>query len=211
MVDLADPLVRRRGGRRLSFDREQALEAALRLFWQRGYEGTSVGDLVAEMGITPPSLYAAFGSKEELYGEAVGRYGDTHAGFLLAAIREEPTAYLAVRRVLLESARFYSDADTPVGCMVATAAQYCGPGHTAVAQLLAGKRAAIVDAIEDRIGRDVREGGIADVDARALASFYASVLQGLSVQARDGADLAILNGVVEIAMRAWPHPDAFDA
>lgn len=203
---VSPPAAKRRRQRRLSFDRERALEQALQLFWRRGYEGTSVADLIAAMGISPPSLYTAFGSKEGLYREALERYGTTHGAFLLAALEEEPTAFLAVQRLLAEAARFYADPAIPGGCMVATATQHCHPEHADMARLLAGKRSAIIAAIEDRIRRGVDEGDLpAQADAPALARYVAAVMQGLSVQARDGGlDPATLERVVELALRAWP-------
>lgn len=194
-----------RRGRRLSFSREQALEQALRVFWTRGYEGASVADLVAAMGITPPSLYTAFGSKEELYREALERYRDHHAGFVARALTEEPTAFAAITRLLQEAASNYCDPGIPNGCMVSIAVLSCAPEHESVARLVGSMRSQTVDALARRFQRAVSEGELPEgTDCLALARYFTAIIQGMSIQARDGAGQECLCGIVDTAMCCWP-------
>ena len=112
-------------GRPLSFDRDTALEQAMRVFWQRGYEAASITELTAAMGITAPSLYTAFGDKERLFLEAIERYACGPGGGYPRALEEEPTAYLAIKRCLEEAAEELTRPCHPPGCMVTMAATNC--------------------------------------------------------------------------------------
>jgi AcrR family transcriptional regulator len=196
---------RRPRGRPRSFDRAEALARALALFWERGYEGTSIADLTSAMGITPPSLYAAFGSKEALYHEALALYQAQPGGFTPAMLVDEPTAYAAIARYLRESAAFFADARHPPGCMISTAVLSCAPEHREVAETVAGLRTAAVDAMAERIASGIVAGELPpDTDPLALAQFYGAVIQGMSIQAHDGADQATLLAIGETALAAWP-------
>src|SRR5215831_12284241 len=115
----------RRRGRPRSFDRDKALESALRLFWSQGYEGTSISDLTEAMGLTPPSLYGAYGDKKRLFLEAVERYEQTAGCFARKALTEEPTAEQAVRRLLLEAVKSFAAPQSPKGCLVVLGATSC--------------------------------------------------------------------------------------
>ncbi|MFI7694363.1 TetR/AcrR family transcriptional regulator [Nonomuraea sp. NPDC049655] len=193
--------------RQRAFDRDAALESALRAFWEHGYEATSIAALTAAMGIRPPSLYAAFGDKRRLFEEAVRRYQLTHGAFTTRALAEEPTGRQAVERVLRESAAEYTNADHPPGCLIISAAVNCGPESADVAELLRGFREAAKAAIRKRVDDDVAAGRLAPgTDTEALATFFASVIQGMSTQSRDGASYAGLLGVAELAMAAYPPP-----
>ncbi|WP_431036697.1 TetR/AcrR family transcriptional regulator [Streptomyces sp. P6-2-1] len=192
-----------RRGRPRAFDRERALGIAVRLFWERGYEATSVADLTAAMGIKPPSLYAAFGGKRALFTEALARYGEGPGAFSGRALAEEPTARAAVARLLREAAVEYAAPGRPAGCMVITAATNCSTSEV-VADLRA-RRLATRSAVEARIAAGVRAGELpAGTDTAALAAYVATVLQGLSQQARDGATAAELGAVAELALAVWP-------
>jgi AcrR family transcriptional regulator len=198
---------RRGRGRPRGFDRHRALEQALLLFWERGYEGTSIADLTAAMGITPPSLYAAFGSKEQLYDEALALYGADPDSPNAGALAARPTAYAAVEWMLRAMAERFADRRHPAGCMVSTAVLACAPEHTPIAHKLARRRLAALDAVTERIARGVAAGELPpETDARRLARFYCAIIQGMSVQARDGANLAELLEIVETALSAWPAP-----
>jgi AcrR family transcriptional regulator len=202
---------RRPRGRPRSFDRAEARARALALFWERGYEGTSIADLTAAMGITPPSLYAAFGSKEALYHEALDLYRSQPGGFTPEMMAEEPTAYAAIARYLRESATFFADARHPPGCMISTAVLSCAPEHRDVAETVAGLRSASIDAMAERIAAGIVAGELpADTDPHALACFYGAIVQGMSVQARDGADRATLLEIANRALAAWPSQPSGD-
>ncbi|MFI9596954.1 TetR/AcrR family transcriptional regulator [Nonomuraea sp. NPDC052265] len=193
--------------RQRAFDRDAALESALRAFWKHGYEATSIAELTAAMGIRPPSLYAAFGDKRRLFEEAVRRYQLTYGAFTTRALTEEPTGRRAVERVLRESAAEYAGADHPPGCLIISAAVNCGPESAEVEELLRGFREEAKAAIRRRIDDDVAAGRLAPgTDTGALATFFASVIQGMSTQSRDGAPYADLLGVAELAMTAYPPP-----
>ncbi|MFK4068624.1 TetR/AcrR family transcriptional regulator [Streptomyces sp. NPDC029674] len=190
-------------GRPRSFDRETALEQAVRTFWENGYEATSVSDLTRVMGIGAPSLYAAFGDKRKLFDEVVVRYGATHGSFGGRAFDEEPTARAAVSRLLHEAAAEFTDPDHPRGCLVITAATNCTTPE--VEQDLRERRNANVAVIESRIRAAVAAGELpGHTDPAALARYTAAVFQGMSHQARDGATRADLEAVADLAMRAWP-------
>ena len=198
------PEKRPRGRPRL-LDREQALEAALQLFWRYGYEGTSIADLTAAMGVTPPSLYAAFGSKDALYSAALDRYEASYGSYAARALTEEPCARDAVARMLREAVAVYTASREPLGCMLATGAVMCAPEHKDVTADLARRRGSVTAMIKDRFDRAVAEGELApSTDTAALAAYYAAVIQGLSIQARDGVDRAVLEVIVTTAQSAWP-------
>lgn len=175
------------------------------VFWRHGYEATTLNDLTAAMGINPPSLYAAFGDKRRLFLEAVERYQRGPAACLNRALGEEPTAYGAIARLLREAALELTRPGRPAGCMVVSAATNCSPGSAEVQRDLARRRAENVAALQGRLERAVAEGELPrDVDVQALATFYATVFQGMTIQARDGAGPDRLMAVAETAMRAWP-------
>ncbi|WP_280363201.1 TetR/AcrR family transcriptional regulator [Nocardia wallacei] len=192
-------------GRPRAFDRAQALRRAMEVFWEHGYEGASMSDLTSAMGINSPSLYAAFGSKERLFRESVGLYGTSEGGYTARALRAEPTARAAVEAMLRDNARAYVDGTTPRGCMVVLAGSAYTTRNTAIRDFLTEKRRATGEDIRRRLDRGVTEGDLpADTDTAELAAFYATVLFGLSVQARDGADLSQLNRAIDRALAAWP-------
>lgn len=188
-------------GRPRGFDRDAALRTAMHLFWEHGYEAVSVSDLTEAMGIGTRSLYTAFGSKEELFREAVAAYNSAAPA---GALDRQPTARQAVETMLRDSAEGYLDPDTPRGCMVVLAATNTSPANEHVRALLADLRDRDRTALVARLRRGADDGdlpGTADVEA--VASFYLTVLHGLSIQARDGCSPSAARGVVDNAMRAW--------
>ncbi|MGW6614857.1 TetR/AcrR family transcriptional regulator [Streptomyces erythrochromogenes] len=190
-------------GRPRSFDRDAALDKAMTAFWERGYEATSISDLTASIGISAPSLYAAFGDKRTLFDEVVAVYGSRYGDFAGVALAEEPTARAAVERVLREAAEIYTDPAHPPGCMVISAA--INTTSEEVARALRMRRNAGLELFERRIRADVATGALpADTDARALARYTGAVLQGMSQQSRDGATREELEAVAERALLAWP-------
>ncbi|MFD1295977.1 TetR/AcrR family transcriptional regulator [Lysobacter gummosus] len=193
-------------GRPRAFDREQALETAMQLFWRQGFEATSLNDLTTAMGIAPPSLYAAFGSKEQLFREAIGRYLQqfrcNHAATLQAP---EVTAREAFGRLFAAIANGFSGCGHPSGCMLIAADVGGGSAAAHLREELSAHRLSIEAGFRARIERGQREGDVdAGTDAAALAKFLATVVQGLSIQARDGASAAQLHEVLRTALRVWP-------
>ncbi|CAM4253541.1 TetR/AcrR family transcriptional regulator [Nocardia ninae] len=189
-------------GRPRSFDRATALDKATRLFWARGYEATSIGDLTAAMGIGAPSLYAAFGDKATLFNEAVQTFGARYGQFIARALNEEPTAEAAVRRFLREAAAEYTRSDCPHGCLVMSAGVNTTSGE--VADMLRGLRERNLGLIRERIQADIDAGVlVTDADAATLARYIGTVMQGMSQASRDGASRAELEQVAELAMHGW--------
>lgn len=182
------------GGRPRSFDRDQALDVAMRLFWRHGYEGVSVNDLTAALGIAPPSLYAAFGSKADLYRAAVRRYEKLSSFADAPGVADAGTLEEAVRGVLLAGIGSVTGRHRERGCMVSDGLVSCGQASSDLAAHLAGRRLAVRRHLARLFSRWV------DKDrARALARYVATLLQGFSIQARDGASPAELRAVVDIA------------
>jgi AcrR family transcriptional regulator len=191
-------------GRPRSFDRQAALQRAMEVFWEQGYEGTSINDLTAAMGIAAPSLYAAFGHKEDLFRAAIDLYESTE-GVATTSALDESTAREAVEAMLRRNADAYADPDTPNGCMIVLSATTGAVENQDVRAYLADHRRQSVEAVAARVRRGIADGDVpAAVDPEAIAAFYVTVLQGLSIQARDRAGPAVLTAVVDSAMAAWP-------
>ncbi len=192
-------------GRPRSFDRERALARAMEVFWIKGYEGTSLADLTAAMAINRPSLYAAFGNKEDLFAEALALYESVEGEPITRLLAEAPTAREAIAATLRHNARVYVETGRPRGCMIVLSSLVGDTECAPVRALLAARRAAGEDELRLRIERGQAEGDVAaDVDARQLAAFVTAVLQGMSVKARDGAGRAELDAIVDAALRAVP-------
>lgn len=190
-------------GRPRAFDREAALAQAMRLFWTKGYEATSVADLTAAMGIGAPSLYAAFGCKEALYVEALGHYGQSYEGLVWAGFMAAPTAREAIAALLFDSAAALTGcrADIPHGCMVALAA-VDGEAHPALCDRLRTARGSTLERLTARLARGVSEGELpAGLDGNSLARFIQTVQGGMSLLARDGVGRVELEAVAEVALQ----------
>lgn len=197
--------VARGRGRPRAFDREAALAQATRLFWVKGFEATSIADLTAAMGIGSPSLYAAFGSKEALYAEALRHYGENYESFVWAGFFAAATAREAIAALLRDSASALTGPieDMPLGCMV-TLSTVGSEGHCELGDLVRSGRAVTRDRLEARMQRAVAAGEIAaGVDVHALALFVQTVQSGMSILARDGAGRGELEAVAEVAMAGW--------
>lgn len=192
-------------GRPRTFDPDTALRTALDLFWERGYEGTSLNDLAQAMGIASASIYACFGSKEELFRKVMALYGRTSGAPPRSALREQPTARAAVEAMLRATADEITRPDTPHGCMLILAAPTGAVENHTVREFLAERRRDMFTTIRDRLARGVAEGDlfVSATELEAMARYYTTVVQGLSVQARDGATRAELEAVITCAMAAW--------
>lgn len=170
-------------------------------FWRRGYEGTSMADLVQALGIASARIYAAFGSKQDLFREAVQRYEAGDGGFADRAMAQEPCVRDALARVLRDAVATYTDDAHPLGCMVVTAATNCAEENEAVAAWLAEHRRQRTQSLIDRLQRALDEGELrAGTDVQALGDFYATQLHGISVQARDGVPRQRLLAAVQTAL-----------
>lgn len=201
----------KRAGRPRAFDREQALNTAMDLFWRHGFEGTSTAQLTAAIGIAPPSLYAAFGSKEALFREALALYGQHYGGFLSQPMSGTGSARAAVEQMLQAAARQFADAHHPLGCMVAAGELQASAAQCTLVAEVAARRHAAQVVIRARLDRARQDGELpADSDTATLAAYFAMVIQGLAVQARDGAKPALLRRLAELAMQAWPQSPSAD-
>lgn len=190
-------------GRPRAFDRDVALDRAMRLFWERGYEATSLADLTEAMGIAAPSLYAAFGDKEDLFRLSIDLYETRYATDMVGRLNSAPDTRQAIEALLRGAADNLSHTDRPRGCMVVAAGTNCT--NSAVRQSLTDKRNASMKLVEDRIRRGMEAGDVASsADPAALARFYSAVFHGMSAQARDGASHEDLMAIVTASMRAWP-------
>lgn len=192
-------------GRPRTFDRDVALRSAMDLFWQRGYEGTSMKDLTEATGVASASIYASFGSKEALFREAVALNAATQGQPPRIALREQPTAYEAIHAMLRAVADTITLPDSPRGCMLVLSAPTGAVENHPVREFLATVRRAQFSEIRERLARGVRDGDLAVSADRldGIARYYTTVMHGLSVQARDGASRAELETVVTCAMAAW--------
>ncbi|ROS61303.1 TetR family transcriptional regulator [Frigoribacterium sp. PhB160] len=184
MIDMA--------GRPRGFDRDEALSVAMQQFWTDGYDETTVATLTREMGISAPSLYAAFGDKDALFDAAATCYADG-ATATLEQFLALPTVGEALSRVVRGSAAGYSDASTPSGCFVLSEPK------------LAARRRDMAERIARRLDQAVTEGELpAETDARALAEFVVAVLGGMSTRARDGGSAAEVAAIGELALAGLP-------
>jgi AcrR family transcriptional regulator len=192
-------------GRPREFDREKALSDAMLLFWRKGFHATSLRDLGDALGIRMPSLYAAFGSKEALYAEAVGQYMRQTQTLLWQQMEDVPSSKEAIRRLLLATAGEVTNLDVhPIGCMVSFAT-VDEDMPTNVVAAIRNARSDWKNVIRERLAIAVANGELADsIDLDSLSRFYAGVVQSLGIQAHDGALYPELEKVVEHAMAAWP-------
>lgn len=191
-------------GRPRSFDRSSALRQAMEVFWAQGYDGTSMSDLVAAMDVNSPSIYAAFGSKEALFREAVALYRETEGGRIWGAMKTAPSARAAIETMLRTSAEEYTRPGKPRGCLIVLGALHADGDNEAVHRELQVQRAESMAMLLQRLKRGVAAGELPKgPDWRAIATFYITVQQGMSIQARDGATRKALLAVADCAMAAW--------
>lgn len=191
-------------GRPRSFDPEAALDCAMRVFWKKGYLGTSLSDLTEAMGINRPSLYAAFGNKESLFRKALHRYNDGPARYLQEALRE-PTARQVGEHLLRGAVEIGTDLKNPRGCLWLHGVLSCGDTADRAREDMATRRLTGEAELKKRFKRAIAERDLPeDTDPAALARWVMTLNFGLSVQAALGASRAELLRVVDVAMRAWP-------
>lgn len=193
-------------GRPRAFDEATVLDRAAEVFWRHGYEGASLTALTSAMGINRPSLYATFGSKQQLFQRAFARYHETQVAGARAAL-EQPTAYAAIEAFLRSSADGLTAGDHPPGCLSVQGGLACSPENARIAEILAAGRAATESALEERLSRAAQEGDLPPgLDARALARFVMALSEGHAVHAAAGARREDLHASVDIALRAVLTP-----
>jgi AcrR family transcriptional regulator len=194
-----------RTGRPREFDRDQALMKAMELFWVRGYEGATLADLQKAMGgITAPSFYAAFGSKEALFREVVELYKKTQGAPVAEALAEGTTARASIEGMLRAAVDGVCGQGKPRGCLMVLSAINCMQANKGIQDFMREQRSLRQKFIRQRLRRGVTEGDIpAGANLDVLASFYTSIVDGMSIQARDGASRKTLKSIVDSAMGAW--------
>lgn len=198
-----------RTGRPRGFDVEEVLDAAMRLFWEHGYGGTSLARLREATGLSSASLYAAFASKEGLFDAVVRRYTATFGTVTDVAADGDLLPRDAVERTLRGSVAMQTDPSHPTGCLVVLCAAAGDPGHGRVRALLTDRRATIRTDLAACVRRAVTSGELReDTDASALAAALESFLWGVSTQARDGVACEVLDAAVDQVMGLWDRQRA---
>ena len=189
-------------GRPRGFDRDQALERLMQVFWARGYEGAQLNDLTAAIGVKPPSFYAAFGSKEDAFREAIDLYIATIGSAPMRALEEAATVRDGLR-AMLEGSVAVALSAKPGGCLLILGVVNCLPANEAVRAHLLNARRKTVELVAARLRRGVVDGELpVDTDIPCLATFFHGIMQAISFQARDGATRADLYALIEPALRA---------
>lgn len=193
-------------GRPTRFSREEAINSAMLLFWERGYEGTTLEALLEAMGgIKPPSFYNAFGSKEELFRLVTEHYACTVGSDGLHALESSPSARQGIADMLRRSVESFTRQGYPKGCLVLSSSARCASSNSAVAAYMAALRQQLPAALSARLRRGVAEGDVAaGADIPLVAAYYATVLYGLAQGASYGESRESLLKVAEHAMDAWP-------
>ena len=191
-------------GRPRTFDREQALKSAIDVFWARGYDGATLEELQAAMGgIAPPSFYAAFGSKDQLFREAVGNYHREMSGRFLGAL-EAATAREGIEGLLRAAVDTFAGNEGPRGCLIMLGALNCTRANKDAHDYLLELRQQGPEVIRLRLTRGIADGDVpAGAPVSELTSFYTTVLQGLAIRAHDHASRQALTAAVDAAMTAW--------
>jgi AcrR family transcriptional regulator len=201
--DTAAAQSRKPRGRPRSFDRDAALERAIEVFWAKGYESASISDLTRAMGINPPSLYAAFGDKEQLFLEAIERYQAVRG--LSCPYGDAATARDAFAALLAYMAEELTSSDHPRGCMMIMAAATASSASPKLQAAVASQRAESQSYMRARIERGIAEGDVpAGTDADALTDFFVTIISGMALQAKDGATRESLLATAERAMTVFP-------
>ena len=207
-----DVINSRRRGRPAAFNRDDVLMRAMEVFWARGYDLASIPLLTERMGISAQSLYAAFGSKDALYREAMELYQTTVGGFGTKALAEEKDAVSAVARLIHDAALVFSSSDYNPGCMITTAPS--GDREEPLSEFGKQLRTQSIEQVRARLQRGVEDGQVkTDIDCEVWARFVAAIVHGLSVQARDGMSRDALIASADLAaaslevLRAKVHAD----
>jgi AcrR family transcriptional regulator len=191
-------------GRPREFNADEALDRALEVFWRKGYESASISELTEAMGINRPSLYAAFGNKEELFRKALDRYAQGPAAYTYEAL-EERTARAVAEHLLRGAVDALTDPNNPHGCLGVQGTLTCGNAAASIKEELCERQTRWQAALQRRFERARREGDLkAGANSADLAQYVATVLQGMAVQAAGGATRQQLRKVAELALYAWP-------
>jgi AcrR family transcriptional regulator len=192
-------------GRPREFDLDKALDAALKVFWRKGYEGSTLPDLTKAMGISRPSLYAAFGNKEALFRQAIDRYIDGPGAHVAAALAA-PTARQVVEKLWHGSIELTTNPRNPRGCFLVQSALACGDQAAPIRRELTKRRGRLEALLTQRFKQSIVAGELpANTNPRDLAGYVATISHGMAVQAAGGVTRQELTRVAELALQAWPR------
>ncbi len=195
--------VKKSRGRPRVFDMDEALEKALKIFWAKGYEGTSIAELTEALGVNKPSLYSAFGNKEELFYKALLRYASGPVAFVNDVLKE-PTARKVAEAFLVRAAEFLTDPQHPKGCMIVQGALSSGENAELVRNTLIKFRKSYENQLAERFAKAIIDGDLSsNANPKCLAKYLATLHQGMSVQATSGATKDELLDIAKIALKAW--------
>jgi AcrR family transcriptional regulator len=193
----------KRRGRPPAFNRDDVLEKAMQIFWEHGYEGTSMAELMEAMNMNKPSIYAAFGNKEELFSKALQKYLSGPSAFVKDAVFE-PTARQVVKVLLTKAVELLTTQNTPRGCMIVQGALSCGPESKQIQQELISYRSNFEESLKERFELAKASSDLPkDANTATLAKYVAIIHQGISVQATSGATKDDLMAVIDVVMKNW--------
>ena len=191
-------------GRPRAFDVDLALDRALHVFWKKGYEGASLSELTRAMDINRPSLYAAFGNKEQLFRKALDRYAEGPGACVREALKQ-PTARAVVEKMFRGAIDMVTNPRAPAGCLMVQGALACGDGADSIRQEVSARRVAGETALRHRLQRAKKEGDLpSTADPADLARYIVTVMHGMAVQRASGATRVQLLRVMKAAFRGWP-------
>lgn len=194
----------RKRGRPKCFNEQHALEKAMLLFWKYGYEGTSISNLTQALGITAPSLYSSFGDKAQLFQKCLDYYIEHEACSMPDIFAQADTPKVAIELLLRDNLNRLIQAQKPTGCMLVVATMNCSEENKSIQDNLRLRRQdtqATLLAYLERAQQDMKLPKSLNVEL--ITNFYATILQGMTIQARDGASFEQLNQVVEQAIQCW--------
>lgn len=202
-----DTATKRARGRPAKHDRAKALVTAMNLFWDRGFSGVSLEDMLAEIGFSNGAFYNLYGSMENLYQLAVQHYMSEPSRWFAEALASGIDTRQAFENLLEATVRQFTRPGHPAGCMISLAETHAPPKEATLKKLLIDMRAKSEEALAHRLRQGVAAGDLPDdVDVNILAAYFGTVLRGLAVQARDGKLLPDLRQIARLAMAAWPIP-----
>ncbi|MBJ8472759.1 TetR/AcrR family transcriptional regulator [Acinetobacter pittii] len=201
---VTEETLKKKRGRPKCFDEQEVLQKAMLLFWEHGYEATSISDLTQALEITAPSLYSAFGDKAGLFYKSIDYYLAHEACPIETIFLEAKTAKIAFELYLYDNVKRLVQPNKPAGCMLVVAAMNCSDATQDVQQNVLDKRIKTKEKLLERLKQGVEQGDLpSNAPLQEMTDFYATVIQGLTIQARDGASTDQLHKVVEHAMKAW--------
>lgn len=196
--------IKRGRGRPKCFDEQEALQKSMLLFWKYGYEATSMSDLTKALNLTAPSIYSAFGDKSQLFHASLEYYLAHEACSLETIFQQAQTAKIAIEIYLHENLKKLVQQNKPTGCMLVTATMNCSQEHAPIQQDLLLKRQQVKDRILQRLQQGIDDGDLnPNANIQAMTDYYSTVIQGLTMQARDGVGIEQLERVVTLAIKTW--------